>query len=501
MRYVPLSAALLLPALVATVVLGCQREGVPTEGRSLGSGVLLIEIDAWRRDRLSLYGYARTTTPALDRWSEQAWVFEDAWSTGSGVLPATASLLSGCDSILSRHPGIALRDGGIVPAALPWQLPESMPRLAFAFLAQGWRTGLFDSSGEVVSLPGVHIGFETMQAPDPTGAEGEHRVERLTEQWSRWLQTLEQGDDWFAYWHVGDLEAFHQVEGPPTPDPSAQGLDFVPPLASVDPAFHAMVRSRLSPHLQSVGDYSAAYDQAVVALDRALGQFFTSLEERRLLGRTTVILVGGYGMGFGENGLYAGAGSLSEVDLSVPLVIRPARDLGLTAGKRVDGLVSLVDVSPTALQLAGIPVPEGWQGVGLFPDRGQPSPQREWAYALATLHEGFAVIDGRGLYAYSEPTRAYVPGLGETWAGSAQGGTARDSQSAPVESWWLRGAGLAPFAFRAGVHEPEHAAELRARGAEWKHWGTVNASHIHRFARPVETADGAANVPALPWAP
>ncbi len=474
----------------------CQPEPAPTRGRSLGSGVLIIEIDAWRRDRLSLYGHEHATTPALEQWCREAVVFEDVWSTGSGVLPATASLLGGCDSVLSHHPGIAMQDGAVVPAAFPWQLPGQMPLLAFQFLAQGWRTGLFDGTGQVNELRGVHVGFETLNQSGVPGSDGAETLDfvQLQNQWSAWLRTLHQGDDWFAYWHVADLERFHAVDAPPEAFPRPEALDFQPPLASVDPAFHALPRARRSPHLASLADYSVAYDEALLELDRALQGLFQRLEEERLLGRTTIILVGGYGMGFGESGLFADAGSLSEAELAVPLIVRPARDLGLSTGQRVAGLVSLVDVAPTALDLAGVPVPDGWQGRSLLPLWREGRAVRSEAFALAPLHEGFAVIDAESLLARSYPWKSEAHNLGLSWSGHA--GPEQD----PIENLWARGESLQPYAYRKGVPQGEGAANRSGMGERWMDWGTRWASRIHRFARPIPGSDLPSSLPDLPWA-
>ncbi len=479
----------------------CQPEPAPTKARSLGSGVLIIEIDGWRRDRLSLYGNSQTTTPALDAWAREGVVFEDAWTTGSGLLPATASLLGGCDSILSHHPGIAMQDGAmqdgaVVPAAFPWQLPVDMPLLAFQFLAENWRTGLFDSTGEVNELRGVHVGFETLNQSVVPGSDGAEifRFEELEAQWAAWLRTLQQGDDWFAYWHVADVERFHEVAASPTSFPAPAELAFTLPLASVDPAFHALPRKRLSEFLVEVADYAIAYEQSLLELDRAMAGLFQRLESERLMGRTTVILLGGYGMGFGEGGLFADAGTLSEAELAVPLIIRPARDLGWSTGRRIPGLVSLVDVAPTALDLAGIPTPDGWQGRSLLPLWREGQAIRQHAFALAELHDGFAVIDERGLFSHSLPWRGEYAHLGLSWSGRKGG------QPEPVENYWLRGQGLSLYAHRHGVSDAEDVDGSRRLGQQWVDWGTLWASRIQRFARPIARSGKASPFADLPWA-
>ena len=74
---------------------------------------------------------------------------------------------------------------------------------------------------------------------------------------------------------------------------------------------------------------------------------------------TTVVVVGTFGIGFGESGLVADSGTFSDCDLRVPIVVRAADSLAAARGIRVDGLASLVDLAPTLLDLHGIQPPAG----------------------------------------------------------------------------------------------------------------------------------------------
>ena len=56
--------------------------------------VLLLTVDAWRADRLSLYGYGRPTTPVLDRFAANATVCERAFSLGSFTQGACIQLFT-----------------------------------------------------------------------------------------------------------------------------------------------------------------------------------------------------------------------------------------------------------------------------------------------------------------------------------------------------------------------------------------------------------------------
>ncbi len=193
--------------------------------------------------------------------------------------------------------------------------------------------------------------------------------------------------------------------------------------------------------------------------------------------------------------MYADAGSISEVDLAVPLIILPAWDLALPTGRRIEGLASLVDVAPTALDLARLPIPEGLQGHSMRALWEGNGPIREHAFALGSVHEGFGVVDSRGLFAQLWPARSTYAGLGETWYGS--GG---DNQP-PVEFLHAKREGLRPFAYRLGIPDKVWASELRTRGQEWKTWGETLAGRLHGLTpKPTATPQATGEGPALsPW--
>jgi arylsulfatase len=65
------------------------------EGSADAPLIVLVVIDTLRADHLGTYGYARQTSPGLDRLAARGLVFEQAQSAAPWTLPAFASLLTG----------------------------------------------------------------------------------------------------------------------------------------------------------------------------------------------------------------------------------------------------------------------------------------------------------------------------------------------------------------------------------------------------------------------
>ena len=96
----PLVASLALLSVCALTIAPGSEQRVGTGLRASGGppgrrSLVLIVLDTLRRDHMSLYGYARRTTPHLDRWAEGALVFDDSSAASSWTLPAHASIFTG----------------------------------------------------------------------------------------------------------------------------------------------------------------------------------------------------------------------------------------------------------------------------------------------------------------------------------------------------------------------------------------------------------------------
>jgi choline-sulfatase len=103
-----------------------------------------------------------------------------------------------------------------------------------------------------------------------------------------------------------------------------------------------------------------AYYACVNFVDDCIGELLDGLEKDGLLQNTIVIYTSDHGEMLGEHGLW-GKSIYYEPAVAVPLLIAgPGVRPGHT---RVVHPISLIDLFPTTAALAGIPVPEGLDGV------------------------------------------------------------------------------------------------------------------------------------------
>ncbi len=74
--------------------------------------IILIVLDTWSADNVSLYGYPRETTPNLEKFAENAIVYHRHYAPATFTVPGTASILTGLYPW--THRALALEGGQII---------------------------------------------------------------------------------------------------------------------------------------------------------------------------------------------------------------------------------------------------------------------------------------------------------------------------------------------------------------------------------------------------
>ncbi len=141
---------------------------------------------------------------------------------------------------------------------------------------------------------------------------------------------------------------------------------------------------------------TAAYYACVSATDDQVGRVLSALDRLGLRERTLVVFLGDHGFHLGEKGKWSKHGSLYEVGTRVPLVIAGP---GVPAGGVSPRTVELVDVYPTLVELAGLPMPAGLHGQSLLPLLRDPSaPWEHPAFSATTNPAGRSIRTERWRY-------------------------------------------------------------------------------------------------------
>lgn len=112
--------------------------------------------------------------------------------------------------------------------------------------------------------------------------------------------------------------------------------------------------------------------EMILGVDQSLGRIMATLDSLKILDKTVIVLSSDNGFFFGEHGLTTERRLPYEESIRDPLLMRyPPK---IPAGSRPDGLASTVDLAPTLLEFAGVPIGPQIQGRSLIPLLGGTPP-------------------------------------------------------------------------------------------------------------------------------
>jgi len=379
--------ALLLGGLTLAAALASQSFTSPPAERP---NVLVILWDTVRADRLSLYGYARATTPRMAAWAEENGViFEQAISPAMWTVPSHASLFTGLPPS-SHGAGFDHR----------W-LDDHRTTLAEHFAAHGYDTFAFSAN------PNLHPrrvnllqGFETIQTswsrrwkrrvlahtrrkliprdrstevspanPDARRVPGFYNAGPVARDalLAHLATRADKDRPFFAF--LSYMEA-HKPRLPrmrsrrKVADADQIELGLATDLTFDRQLAYSHGQSEMTD--EEIDAVNRVYDATLVDLDEATADLLDDLEARGILDDTIVVFTADHGEQLGEHGQFGHRHGVYQSLLHVPLVIAWPDHL---APRRVREPVSNLAVFDTLLELTGLPRPDtGYRTGNLLSD-------------------------------------------------------------------------------------------------------------------------------------
>jgi choline-sulfatase len=343
-------------------------------------------IDTLRADKVRVYNpKSRVETPHLDAFAADATRFAWAQVPGTWSMPSHASILTGVYPTVHKA---TAHEAKLIP---------TVSFVAEVMKKGGYRTGLFSSNGYVSNKWGFDRGWdETRNFIRESLPNGADYLWKTTQKWMD--APPNKGKPLFLYLATVEPHVIYNpkkeflarywskpYKGPIKPNISGVQLGHIK-------------SGKLKIDANDKAYLEALHDGEITQADALFGAFVADLKTRGIYDSSAVIVVSDHGDEFWEHGDVGHAQGVYQELTHIPLIMRMP---GLfPKGRVVEADVEAMDLFPTLLDMAGLPIPHGTQGASLLPlvyDEAGHSPRAALSQNLA-LTRGLKVARYRFIH-------------------------------------------------------------------------------------------------------
>jgi arylsulfatase A-like enzyme len=340
--------------------------------------IILITVDTLSAGHLHTYGYQRPTSPHLDDFSQQSILFENFYANANWTRPGIASILNGArpwthqgdlgmplyrvtdgQNLLNRlaDAGYDIRTVSSNDFAdLEWQGIANVLAHREQLDTHSYLTRVLERhfpSAFIVGQQGPQRVVEEFQVVLRVALSIHQKTQKYAERSEALLRTAPANRPLFFWLHISSPHSPYA-----TPAPYLGRFESSPlarTIATSQPPlnFHAP----MSPETARV--LEGRYDEGILMADDAIGNVLGILKKQGRFDRSLIVVTADHGESFNPKyGMHGGPLLLDEI-IHIPYLLKPPYFHG---AKRESGLFEQVDLEPTILSYANLPIPSGMEG-------------------------------------------------------------------------------------------------------------------------------------------
>ncbi len=342
-------------------------------GRQIKHNVFWIVMDTARRDRLSLYGNERNTTPNLDEFAKDGIVFTNAVANAPWTVPSHASMFTGMYP--SKHGTHHTPENSFSNP-----LSKDNKTIAEILRENGYKTSAIVANYAIGGNKGFEQGFELYYEGISSFQRfflgqllcriypiiryrRNFRINRfllssqINDSVLHWIDN-NKDNKFFMFINFMDVHAgFNYL-----PDGFDKKFNFdwnsLDSINDIDMKNIVNFRKNISQKEQNI--FIDVTDCKLNHLDHNLGKLFEELKRRDLYDDSIIIVTSDHGTLWGEHNSFGHMTDLYNELLYVPLIIKYPKSYD-KVGVHEDW-VQLIDIMPEILFSLNIPIPENVQG-------------------------------------------------------------------------------------------------------------------------------------------
>jgi arylsulfatase A-like enzyme len=367
-------------------------------GEATKPKIVCIVGEGLRWDELSSTGNKLIETPNLDRIGKEGCRFENSFVVNALCLPSRATMLTG---MYSHTTGAVSNIEGKIPerfALVSDMLQKAGYETAFlgkshiegALMDHNWDY-YFGFVGQAdYYRPKITEGVRGKYGPAKI-YEGEYVDTLLTRKAVEWLKQERTKPFCIFLWFYAPHAPFYRPKdmvndfnGVPIPKPKTfdEDLKGYPgkPRAVADADDKIGYSEVFSDDPRSLEELVKDHYAGVQDNDRNMGAVWQELERQKITDDTAVLLSSDHGFFLGEHHLYDKR-LMYEPSIRVPMMLRYPKHV--KPGTKREEMVLNLDMAPTLLELAGLPVPAEMQGKSMLPlaeGKANVTWRKDWLY-------------------------------------------------------------------------------------------------------------------------
>jgi arylsulfatase A-like enzyme len=361
--------------LLALLLLGCRNEAKKIVNTINGQkpNIIFILTDDQRWDALGHAGNPNLQTPNMDQLASSGLYFKNAFVTTPICAASRASLFTGLYERTHDYTfGQPNLNDQYMYDSYPYLLRQAGYKTGFVGkfgvkVNEGIEDSLFNSCIKTYYPYIKEVDGKPMHLADINGNHAIDFIKENKEQpfclsLSFWSPHADDGSKEQYFWpdYCDSLYVNEEIPTPKTADPAF--FEALPEFLKT-----TMNRKRWHWRYDTPEKYQQmvkGYYKMISGVDSVIGRIGTVLKEQNLAENTVIIFMGDNGYFLGERG-YAGKWLMHEQSIRVPMMIYDPRQPESLRGKTFDEMVLNIDITPTILKLAGVEVPQRYQGESL----------------------------------------------------------------------------------------------------------------------------------------
>ena len=324
---------------------------IPAEKQA--KNVIYLLLDAARHDAFQAFNpHARFPTPGITTLAGGGMIFTNAYTPANWTLPSVVGLFTG------RYPH-SFGDMGEM-----FRLPKTVPVLAEHLKKQGFETAALVANPFISEPFGLKRGWDTFHNYSMEGNRST-MAEFLYQRVDEWLEKRkDKTKRFFLYVHAMDTHDPYTLH-PHTAkhyEGKYQGQLKDIKLLNTD------INNKNSDLYRKLNEadkrwFRAMYDGEVEFHDHNFKLLMENLEARKILDNTLIIYSSDHGEELWDHGGLDHGHAMYQEQIKTPLVLH--YEPLFEPGSKVNDLVELLDITPTMLEVLGVPALPGTHGVSL----------------------------------------------------------------------------------------------------------------------------------------